>query len=145
MGDSLTRAATPARRCWRTHPRALAALLAVLPNACVVVSGDAKDSSAAAVAVVDLDSAKRADRAPPDSAAAARAALQLARDSAALQRMSDSVRKAMEMDSIPPITPSGRGCVFFTSAKRAWTSCAMLGVKAWTLAITSQPTPFSPL
>ena len=104
MGDSLTRAATPARRCWRTHPRALAALLAVLPNACVVVSGDAKDSSAAAVAVVDLDSAKRADRAPPDSAA--------------LQRMSDSVRKAMAMDSIPPITPEEVAAVAPRSADR---------------------------
>ena len=103
MGNSLTRAANPARRSWRS--RALVALLAVLPNACVVVSGDAKDSAAVAIAVVDLDSAKRADRAPPDSAAAARAALQLGRDSAAVQRMSDSVRRAMAMDSIPPITP----------------------------------------
>ena len=87
----------------RSNRRALIALLALLPNACVVVSGDSKDSSAA-VAVVDLDSAKRADRAPVDSAAAARAAIQLARDSAAVQRMSDSVRTALALDSIAPIT-----------------------------------------
>lgn len=105
MGNSLTRAAEPARRRWRAPATALVALLVILPNACVVVSGDTKDSSAAEVAVVDLDSAKRADRAPLDSAAAARAATQLARDSAAVQRMSDSVRKAMAMDSIAPIIP----------------------------------------
>ncbi len=106
MGNSLTHAADPARGRWRWRATAtaLVALLAILPNACVVVSGDAKDSSATAVAVVDLDSAKRADQAPADSAATARVALQLARDSATVQRMSDSVRKAMAMDSIPPIT-----------------------------------------
>ncbi len=105
MGNSLTHAADSLRRRWRATAIALVTLLAIVPNACVVVSGDANDSSAAAVAVVDLDSANRADRAPADSAATARAAMQLARDSAAVQRMSDSVRKAMAMDSIAPITP----------------------------------------
>ena len=105
MGNSVKQAADPARGSWRATATAFVTLLAILPNACVVVTGDAKDSSAAAVAVVDLDSAKRADQAPADPAATARAAMQLARDSAAVQRMSDSVRKAMAMDSIPPITP----------------------------------------
>jgi murein DD-endopeptidase MepM/ murein hydrolase activator NlpD len=76
------------------------AVLLLLPNACIVASGDARDSS---VAVVDLDSAKRASQAPPDSAALARARVQLARDSATIQRMSDSVRAALARDSIAPI------------------------------------------
>lgn len=80
------------------------ALLLVLPNACVVVSGDKQDSAGGTVAVIDLDSAKRASEAPPDSAARARAAAQLARDSAAVRQMSDSVRAALALDSIAPIT-----------------------------------------
>jgi murein DD-endopeptidase MepM/ murein hydrolase activator NlpD len=82
-----------------TRPLAVATLLFTLPNACIVVN-DSRDS---AVAVVDLDSAHRANQVPPDSAALARAAAQLARDSASVKRMSDSVRAALARDSIAPV------------------------------------------
>lgn len=88
------------RLAHRRRAAVLLLALLVLPNACVVVRGDARDST---VAVVDLDSAKRAAQVPPDSAARARAAAQLARDSATIQRMSDSVRAALARDSIAPI------------------------------------------
>ena len=87
----------------RSAPARLVVLLAVtlvLPNACVVVSRDAGDTT---VAVVDLDSAKNAAQMPPDTAALARAATQLARDSAAVRHMSDSVRAALALDSIAPL------------------------------------------
>ena len=95
---------TRAQRIASARSRALGLLLGawlgVAPNACVVASGDAGDG---AVAVVDLDSAKVAAQAPPDSAALIRAATQLARDSVAIRRMSDSVRAALALDSIAPI------------------------------------------
>ena len=74
--------------------------LLLLPNACVVVSGGTADSASGSVAVVDLDSAKRAAAMPPDSVAHARAAMQRVVDSAAVQHMSDSVRAALALDSI---------------------------------------------
>jgi len=82
--------------------RRIAAALALLalPNACVVVSGDTADSASGSVAVVDLDSAKRAAAMPPDSVARARAAMQRVIDSAAVQHMSDSVRAALALDSM---------------------------------------------
>lgn len=82
--------------------RRIAAALAllVLPNACVVASGDTPDSANASVAVVDLDSAKRASAAPADSAARVRAEMQRVIDSAAVQHMSDSVRAALALDSL---------------------------------------------
>ena len=91
---------TPAPARARALVALLGAAAAIAPNACVVVSRDAADT---AVAVVDLDSAKNAARMPPDSSALARAARQLARDSVAVRRMSDSVRSALALDSIAPI------------------------------------------
>ena len=82
-------------------------LLLVLPDACVVVSGDASDSATGTVAVVDLDSAKRASAAPLDSAERVRAEMQRVIDSVALQRKSDSVRAALARDSIAPVTAEG--------------------------------------
>ena len=83
---------------------AAAVALLVLPNACVVVKDGSTDSASGSVAVVDLDSAKRASNAPLDPAARARAEMQRVVDSAALQHMSDSVRAALALDSIRPIT-----------------------------------------
>lgn len=84
--------------------RRLAATLAllVLPNACVVVEDGTTDSASGSVAVVDLDSAKRASLMPPDSVARARAEMQRVVDSVALQHMSDSVRAALALDSMRP-------------------------------------------
>jgi murein DD-endopeptidase MepM/ murein hydrolase activator NlpD len=76
--------------------------LLVLPNACVVVEGGGSDSASGSVAVVDLDSAKRASTMPPDSVARARAAMQRVVDSVAMQHMSDSVRAALALDSLRP-------------------------------------------
>jgi murein DD-endopeptidase MepM/ murein hydrolase activator NlpD len=78
--------------------------LLVLPNACVVVRDASTDSASGSVAVVDLDSAKRASMMPPDSVARARAEMQRVVDSVALQHMSDSVRAALALDSIRPTT-----------------------------------------
>ncbi len=78
----------------------IGAAVATAPNACVVVSSDSGDTT---VAIVDLDSAKNAAKMPPDSAVIARVAMQLARDSIAVRRMSDSVRAALALDSIAPI------------------------------------------
>ena len=78
--------------------------LVVLPNACVVVKDASTDSASGSVAVVDLDSAKRASMMPPDSVARARAEMQRVVDSVAMQHMSDSVRAALALDSIRPTT-----------------------------------------
>ena len=86
--------------------RRLAALLTlvVLPNACVVVKDGSTDSANGSVAVVDLDSAKRASQMPPDSVARARAEMQRVVDSVAMQHRSDSVRAALALDSQRPTT-----------------------------------------
>ena len=82
--------------------RRIAATIAllVLPNACVVVKDAGSDSATGSVAVVDLDSAKRASATPLDPAERARAEMQRVVDSIALQRKSDSVRAALARDSI---------------------------------------------
>lgn len=86
--------------------RQLAAIVAllVLPNACVVVKDGGTDSASGSVAVVDLDSAKRASATPLDPAARARAEMQRVVDSVAMQHLSDSVRAALALDSIAPTT-----------------------------------------
>ena len=81
---------------------AIALALCVLPNACIVVKDGGTDSASGSVAVVDLDSAKRASMMPPDSVARARAEMQRVVDSVALQHMSDSVRAALALDSMRP-------------------------------------------
>jgi murein DD-endopeptidase MepM/ murein hydrolase activator NlpD len=83
---------------------ALLALCLVLPNACIVVEDGGTDSASGSVAVVDLDSAKRASDAPLDPAARARAEMQRVVDSAAMQHMSDSVRAALALDSMRPMS-----------------------------------------
>ena len=83
---------------------AAAVVLLILPNACVVVKDASTDSASGSVAVVDLDSAKRASMMPPDSVARARAEMKRVVDSVALQHMSDSVRAALALDSIRPTT-----------------------------------------
>lgn len=83
---------------------AVIVVLLLLPNACVAVKDARTDSASGSVAVVDLDSAKRASMMPPDSVARARAEMQRVVDSVAMQHMSDSVRAALALDSIRPIT-----------------------------------------
>ena len=81
---------------------ALLPSLLLLPNACVVIKDGSSDSASGSVAVVDLDSVKRASVMPPDSVARARASMQRVVDSVAIQHMSDSVRAALALDSMRP-------------------------------------------
>jgi len=76
--------------------------LCVLPDACVVIKDGSTDSASGSVAVVDLDSAKRARATPLDPAARARAEMKRVVDSVAIQHMSDSVRAALALDSMRP-------------------------------------------
>lgn len=80
---------------------AFGALLA-LPCACVVIKDGSSDSATGSVAVVDLDSAKRAAATPLDPAARARAEMKRVVDSVTMQQMSDSVRAALALDSMRP-------------------------------------------